>query len=224
MSKSNTLETGWLNLLFANTNLANIGDATGLRASTTAGSLFISLHTADPGESGGGAECAYTGYGRVGKTRSATDFTVSGDAVTMVSAATFGACTAGSETAIYAGIWTASTGGTLLISGPLGSALGLATATVADTFTIPGLTGLAVNDRIAFNAVPWAALPVGMTEGVAYFVKTLSGNDITISTTSGGATLDITTAGAAIAFKVTPIVIAPGVTPSIPAGVLFRED
>jgi hypothetical protein len=224
MSKSNTLETGWLNLLFTNANLANIGDATGLRGSSVAGSLFLSLHTADPGEAGGGAECAYTGYARVAKARSGADFSVSGDSVSLVSAATFGICTAGSETALFGGIWTASTGGTLLLSGPLGSVLGLAVGLASDTITIPGLAGVAVNDRLMLAAVPWASLPAGLTEGVAYFVKTVSGNDVTLSTTAGGATLDITAAGAGVAFKITPIVIEPLVAPQIPAGVIFRED
>lgn len=224
MSKSNTLETGWLSLLFLNANLANIGDATGLRGSSVAGSFFLSLHTADPAEAGGGAECAYTGYGRVAKARSGSDFSVSGDGVSLVSAATFGACTVGSETALFGGIWTASSGGTLLVSGPLGQVLGLAVGAASDTITIPGLAGVAVNDRLVLMAVPWATLPAGVTEGVVYFVKTVSGNDVTLSTTSGGATLDITAAGAGVAFKVTPIAIAPGVTPQIPAGVIFRED
>ena len=48
MSMSNAAETAWLTLLLNNTNWANIGDATGLRGSTVAGSLYIALHTADP--------------------------------------------------------------------------------------------------------------------------------------------------------------------------------
>lgn len=41
MSKSNTFETELLTLLFNNTNIANIGDATGLRGSTTAGNFYV---------------------------------------------------------------------------------------------------------------------------------------------------------------------------------------
>lgn len=52
MSASNAFETALLTLIFNNTNLANVGDATGLRGSTTAGSFYIGLHTADPGEAG----------------------------------------------------------------------------------------------------------------------------------------------------------------------------
>ena len=52
MSKSNSFETSLLQHIFNNTAIANVGDATGLPASATAGSLWVSLHTADPGEAG----------------------------------------------------------------------------------------------------------------------------------------------------------------------------
>jgi hypothetical protein len=45
-------ETALLTLEFNNTNIANVGDATGLRGSSTAGSFYVGLHTADPGEAG----------------------------------------------------------------------------------------------------------------------------------------------------------------------------
>ena len=52
MSKADSWENSLLQLLFNNVNVANVGDATGLRGSSTAGSLYVSLHTADPGETG----------------------------------------------------------------------------------------------------------------------------------------------------------------------------
>lgn len=52
MSKGNTFENDLLLLIFNNTDAALIGDATGLRGSSTAGSLYVALHTADPGEAG----------------------------------------------------------------------------------------------------------------------------------------------------------------------------
>lgn len=48
MSKSTAFETAFLNHIFANAAIANVGDATGLPASSTAGSLYFSLHTGDP--------------------------------------------------------------------------------------------------------------------------------------------------------------------------------
>ena len=42
----------FLLLLLNNTAWANVGDASGLQPAGTAGSLYLSLHTADPGEGG----------------------------------------------------------------------------------------------------------------------------------------------------------------------------
>ena len=49
---ANAAATDLLKLLLNNTTWANIGDATGLVGSGTAGSLYLSLHTSSPAESG----------------------------------------------------------------------------------------------------------------------------------------------------------------------------
>lgn len=117
MSKANDFENDLLLLLFQNANIANLGDATGVRGSTAAGSLFISLHTADPGEAGTQStnEISYTGYARVGLARTSGNFTVSGNAVSFAANVDFGACTAGSGTATHFGIGMASSGATRLM-------------------------------------------------------------------------------------------------------------
>jgi hypothetical protein len=127
MSKSNAWETALLNLVFNNTDAANIGDATGLQGSSTAGSLYVSLHTSDPGEAGSPStnECAYTSYARVGVARSGAGWTVSGNAVTNAALIQFPQCTGGSETATHFGIGTASSGGTLLYKGALSASLAI---------------------------------------------------------------------------------------------------
>jgi len=122
MSKSDSWENALLLLLFNNTNAANIGDATGLRGSTTAGSLYASLHTADPGEAGTQAtsEITYTSYARVAVARSSSGWTVTGSSVSPFAAITFPPGTGGSGTASYLGIGTASSGaGILLYSGAI---------------------------------------------------------------------------------------------------------
>lgn len=122
MSKSNTWENDLLLLVFNNTNAANIGDATGLRGSSTAGSLYLSLHTADPGEAGDQStnEIAYTGYARVAVARSGSGFTVTGNAVALAANADFPAGTGGSGTATHFGIGTSASGaGKLLYKGSL---------------------------------------------------------------------------------------------------------
>lgn len=122
MSKSNAMETAVLANVFQNAAIANIGDATGLRGSTTAGQLYYSLHTSDPGEAGDQttSECNYTGYARVAKNRNTTDHVVSGNQMSIATAAVFPIGTGGSGTATHFGIGTAASGaGVLLYSGAL---------------------------------------------------------------------------------------------------------
>lgn len=129
MSKSNTWENDILLLLFNNTLAANIGNAGGLPASTVAGSLYIGLHTADPGETGNQStsETSYTGYARVAVARSGAGWTVSGTAPTQVvnaATVTFGACTVGTPTITYFSVGKESAGATaILYSGILTASL-----------------------------------------------------------------------------------------------------
>ncbi len=122
MSKSNAWENALMLLVFNNTDAANIGDATGLRGSSTAGSLYVGLHTADPGEARSQTtnECAYTSYARVSVARSTSGWTVSGNNASNDSEIAFPACTGGSATVTHFGIGTDSSGtGNLLIKGTL---------------------------------------------------------------------------------------------------------
>ncbi len=125
MSLSNAFENDLLLLLFNNVDIANVGDAAGLQNSATAGSLYVSLHTADPGETGTQAtsETSYTGYARVAVARSGAGWTVSGTAPTQVVNAatiTFGTSTVGTPTITHFGVGLESAGATrLLASGVL---------------------------------------------------------------------------------------------------------
>lgn len=122
MAKTNACENGLLLLLFNNTDFALIGDAAGLQNSASAGSFYVSLHTADPGETGDQttSEAAYTSYARVAVARSGAGWTVTNNAVVPAAAITFPAGTGGSGTATYFGIGTASSGaGVLLYRGAL---------------------------------------------------------------------------------------------------------
>jgi len=128
MSKGNTWETELLQLVFNNTDAALIGDATGLRGSSSAGSLYVSLHTGDPGEAGNQTtnECAYTSYARVAVARSGSGWTVSSNTVTNAALIQFPQCTGSSETATHFGIGTASTStGKILYKGALSASLAI---------------------------------------------------------------------------------------------------
>jgi hypothetical protein len=122
MSKSNTFENDLLLLIFNNTNISLVGDATGLRGSSAAGSLYLALHTADPGEAGDQttSEATYTGYARVPVARTTAGFTVSGNAASLAAAVDFPAGTGGSGTATHVSIGTSSSGaGKVLYKGAL---------------------------------------------------------------------------------------------------------
>lgn len=126
MSKSNTFENDLLKLIFNNDDIALIGDAAGIQNSAAAGSLYISLHTADPGEAGDQttSETVYTNYLRVAVARSGAGWTVSGSAVSNTSAITFATCGVTGATLQYFGVGTDSAGaGKLLYSGALSSPL-----------------------------------------------------------------------------------------------------
>lgn len=127
MSKTNAFEAALLDLIFENANLATLGDATGVRGSTVPGSLFISLHTADPGEAGTQAtsEVSYTGYARVGVARTGAAWTRTDNSIVAAAATPFPEREdEGSVVATHFGIGVASTGaGLLLYKGALTPAI-----------------------------------------------------------------------------------------------------
>lgn len=123
MSKSNTFEQEMLSLIFNNTAIANIGDVAGLQPSATTGSVYFSLHTADPGEAGDQttSETAYTGYVRKAVARTSGAINVASGAINLVANLDFDACTASPGAALtHFAIGTASSGtGKILYSGTL---------------------------------------------------------------------------------------------------------
>jgi hypothetical protein len=111
MSKTNTWENALLLHLFNNSAVTLVGDAAGILGSTTPGSLYVSLHTADPGEAGDQTtnEIAYTDYARVAVARSGSGWTVTNDSVSPAATITFPASTGGAGgTVTYFGVGTST--------------------------------------------------------------------------------------------------------------------
>lgn len=130
VSATNSFESALLSLIFENANAANIGDATGLRGSSTAGNFWISLHTADPGETGNQTtnETSYTSYARVSVARSTSGWTVTGNSCSPDAAISFPACTGGTSTITHFGIGTDSSGtGNLLLRGTVTPSISVST-------------------------------------------------------------------------------------------------
>ena len=125
MSLTNQAETDLLELIFNATTWLTLAEN---KVAGPATDLYISLHTADPGEApvGGQAqsESAYTGYARVAVLRTTAGWTVAGNTASNTAAITFPACTALTSTVTHFGIGLAATGaGNLIASGQLTASL-----------------------------------------------------------------------------------------------------
>jgi hypothetical protein len=123
MSKGNTFENDLMKLFFQGTAIANLADNA---ASSPNTNLYVSLHTADPGESGSQttSEASYTGYARVAVARTSGGWTVTNNSVTNAFAITFPQCTGGSNTISHFAVGTASSGaGKILYKGELTASL-----------------------------------------------------------------------------------------------------
>ncbi len=126
MSASNSLETSLLGLIFKATAIANIADNA---VSAPATNIYVSLHTADPGETGdqSSSETSYTGYARVAVARSGSGWTVSGNTADNAAEIDFNQCTGGAQTITHVGVGLSSSGtGTLLLTTALDTPLVLA--------------------------------------------------------------------------------------------------
>jgi hypothetical protein len=131
MSAVNQFEDDILDLIFTNVAAPNTGDAGGLQPSSTAGSLFVSLHTGAIAETDTAQtvnEATYTSYARQGVARSVAGWTVASGVVDNDSAITFPQATGGSETELNFALGFAVSGaGYLQMFGALTSGLAVST-------------------------------------------------------------------------------------------------
>lgn len=127
MSKGNTFENDLLKLIFNGAAIANLADNA---AAGPLGSLYVSLHTADPGEAGdqSTSEISYTGYARVAVARSGAGWTVTANSVSPVADIVFPASTGGAGgSATHFAVGTAINGaGKVLYKGALAPSIAVA--------------------------------------------------------------------------------------------------
>ena len=143
MSFSNTLENELLLLLLNNSNIANIGDATGLRGSTSAGVFYLSLHTASPGETGNQSsnETSYGSYARVSVARSAAGWTITGNSASPTANVDFAEATSGTATITHVGLGTDASGtGKLVLYGSLSPSISVTTGVIPRIKTTSTIT------------------------------------------------------------------------------------
>lgn len=140
MSKANTYENDWLKLIFNATAIANIADNA---AASPVTNLYVSLHTADPGEAGDQttSEATYTSYARVAVARTSGGWTVTNNSVSPAADITFPAATGGTETATHFGVGTAATlGGKLLYSGAISPTISISSGVTPKLTTATAIT------------------------------------------------------------------------------------
>lgn len=228
MAKTTAYAGGLLALLFDASAIANVADNA---AASPLTNLQVSLHTGDPGVGGNqsSSEVSYTSYARVAVARPA-GWTQTTNQVTNAALISFPKSTgvADSTTAQFWGVGSAGSGaGVLYYSGPLASLLGPGVAESDDNtigFGNNALSGVSVGQKIIFIASPNGVIPGGVATNTVYFVKTVSGNAITISATSGGATLTITSDGSGYWAILSPLQITQNVQPQISAGQLVITE
>jgi len=121
--KSSQFCNDMLKLWFNAVGIPNLADNAATSPLTT---IYVSLHTADPGSGGAQttSEAAYSGYTRVAVARTAAGWTVTGSSVSPASVILFPQCTSGTETETFAAAGTAASGaGKILYRGPISPVL-----------------------------------------------------------------------------------------------------
>ena len=143
-SMTNGFENVLALLLFNNTGIANIGDATGLPGSAAAGSTQLALSTAaltDADTLLTATEVVYTGYARPAQARSSAGWTVAADTASNAALVQFGEMTAGGpDTVVHLGLGFIATGDVLRLHQDLVSDL---------------IINNTVNPQFAIGALDW---------------------------------------------------------------------
>jgi hypothetical protein len=113
MSKTDSFENSLLRLIFNATAISNLADNA---ATSPLTNIWISLHTADPGEAGNQTtnETTYTSYARVAVARTSGGWTITTNSVSPVANIDFATCTGGTATITHFGVGSASSGAGVL--------------------------------------------------------------------------------------------------------------
>jgi len=178
--------------------------------------LYISLHTADPGETGAN-EVAGGSYAR----QQVAFGAASGGTLSNSAQVDFAGMPA--TTVVAWGAWDAASSGNCFWTGWKSTVAKLAVATAADltgnTLQSPS-HGFINDDRVVFEQVEDVGAPTGITLGTLYFVLAVTTDTFTFSTTQDGTAVDVTAVGAALARRVVPTTLTAAQTFRIAAGEL----
>jgi hypothetical protein len=189
------------------------------QAYTPVATVYLSLHTADPGLVGSN-EVTGGSYARqaIALTAAASSHT---DNSGLLSFTLMPAVA--SPGVLFAGLWDAATVGNFFYGGPLTPATQLSAAfsALASSDVITSYAhGLTTNDTVEFETALGTALPTGLTAGTLYYVIStgLTTDAFEVSTTLGGGAVNITANGDGIWRKVVGKVVNSGDTFQVAIG------
>jgi len=172
-------------------------------------------------------EAAYTSYARAAITYGAAGNTTptGGRQRANSGAVTFPANTGSSEDQIAWGEYSASSGGTLYSIGMLDTDPPIFGVGNVDDTIDAYAHGLQTDQRVFVLAAPGAVIPTGLSEDTAYFVLAsgLTADVFKLSTTSGGAAVNVTAGGASLFAPYKAVTVAGGATPSFAIGALVIQ-
>lgn len=187
-----------------------------------AGDPYIQLHSADPGEAG------TTNIVAIARVQAAFGAAAAG---TLSNSAAISFASMPATDVAGWSVWdvadpTPADGsplGACFMTGWFSTVSGLALVRTADATNndVQSVAhGLAANDRVVFEAVEGLTVPAGLTAGTLYHVIAtgLTTDAFRVSTTQGGAAVDITGTGSAVWRKVTVTTVSAGNTFQINAG------
>lgn len=224
MPKADTWETGLLNLLFTNAAFGGVGDTNGLQPSAGTGSLYLSLHTASPGDTGNQTtnESGYTGYARTAVARTGAAWTVgeTGGIASSTNAAqvTFPLCTAGTSTITHVGVGTATS--TNITAASNGQSLPQATINVTSTTGFPASGTILVFTGVAGSGGSYQTVTYTGTAGGNQFTGCSGG---TGAMSTGGS---VTQTGKLLYYGAlaSSLAVSNNITPSFAAGALVVTE
>jgi len=173
-------------------------------------------------------EAAYTGYGtRPAITYGAAANTspTGGRQKANSAAVTFPQNTGSNEDQIGWGIYSAATAGTLQAIGLLDTDPPIFGTGLVNDNIEAFAHGLQADQRVFVLAAPGAVIPTGLAENTAYFVLAagLTADVFTLSTTSGGAAVNITVGGASLFMPYKAVTVATNATPEFAIGALVVQ-
>ena len=190
---------------------------------------FIGLLTAiSDWRAGTVTEASYTGYGtRPAVTWSAAEATspAGGRQRKNTGAVTFPQNTGSNQDQIAFGVYSASTAGTLHVIGLLDTDPPIFGVGNVDDTIDAYAHGLATDQRVFVLAAPGAVIPTGLSENTAYFVRAtgLTADVFTLSTSSGGAAVNVTVGGASLFAPYKAVTVATNATPEFAINALLVQ-